>query len=372
MNFNHLENYFVYLDTNIFVKNGFNPNTSEFKALKNHIRHGNVRILSNEVLEHEIKTHIGKLVSEQRNALKRKDRFNILNGLDFVSINEDFYKQSHEDITEAHFKKVLSGLEPLFLPLGKVNADEMFHRCKENLAPFGKKKTDEYHDLLQVLSLKQYKEGNRKLVADKKQNIEGFGHVLKNMSPDLIIISNDKKFTECSKDLQVGSHHFESISKFLEFYIKDDFERDLEQEKRYIKNLATKYNHWLMNPEIFDGLVEVDCVHSDAYFVKVQHENFDIVDIDLLEDDREDSLAVYSITVNGDIEVEVGQPEYRIWDSEDRDYSYGPTEYHSLNVPFSCTYSITIFYDTDSKSYTDYHSVIDEIELDTIEIHYDE
>lgn len=371
MDYNDLDKYFVYIDTNIFEGTGFNPNTTGFRALKSHIKHGNIQILSNDVLEHEIKSHIGSLVSEQRNAVKRNERLHILEELGLVKVSEEFKELSHKDITESYFKKVIEGLEPKYLKIGDIPGDFLFSRFKDKLPPFGPGKSDEYNDLLQIMCLKKFKETPIKHIDDYSWDLPNREPIKVPVRPELIIISNDKKFIESSKDLEVGDHHFSSLPQFLEFYIKDYSSRDLEKEKRYIKNLITKHNHWLMDPDSVEVDIETDDYKAEAYFVRANPDKFYIREIDLVDEDDEEKYATYNIVVDGSLFAEVHAPENRAWDGENKEYVYWGSDIFYRNLDFTCEYAITIYYDEQNKHVKNHEVELDEIGVEECEIHWD-
>lgn len=342
----------VFIDTQVFMREGFKFNNNRLSQLLKLGKAKLVRVIISDVVQREVSSKISEKISEVAKA-----KHNLLKELEILendAPNEltEIIKRIEVDglITIGH-KRWLDYIDEANIEVLDSNSicnEELLSYYFEGKFPFshGKKKS-EFPDAISMLSLKTWLE---------EKNEKAY------------VVSDDSDFKGFCHDNASRCISIDHLSEFLDIYNRAEkrltlvVHQYIENEKEYlISGVDNAFSTCGFNYS-YDWEAEVDDV-------RVHSVDFDDADIIEVEDGR----AIINLRAKISFSADVSGQDYStaIWDSEDKDYIF--IDDFNENLSFDEVYdvSMVVYFDEEKGEFTE----IDEIEFDgskVITLHYDD
>lgn len=302
------QNYFVFLDTEVFIRANFNYSSRSFQKLLELVDEEKIFLYLTTINYQEILANLNQEVKKASAAFKklhkgfRQEARIIYNStelkplLSFSFDEEKFYQE-----LEKEFFNFIEESEAEVISINGVLPEEIFAKYFKNNPPF--KEGDKKHEFPDAFAI---------AALEKKADHEG---------EKIYVISGDSDWeSACKKSNNLV--WLESIDKFLEFIISEESKKiDLYYE-------CLDENLSKITQEIANKFVdEIEFSISDAYTYEWGSEDIE-VKVELVEiDDRsivdiEDNFLVFELSVDICFTANISYDslEMAIWDKEDQRY----------------------------------------------------
>lgn len=341
----------VFLDTNVFISNGYNFTKGSLLYISNYIEQDLLELYIDSVVKNEVLNNIKKdsdeVYSEYKGAKKRSRR-----QISSLSDNDEFSGlfnfPTNEIISQCITKNFLDYIEQYnFTEIEpQINIVELLQDYFNQNAPFnGAGKKEEFPDAIIIQTILQYCRDN---------------------DCQMIVISNDNHFT-----VALGENDsvilYEDVRAFLtelNTYIHktitdllNDWNLDKSEEKRikdYICDLLYDSSNIVVEGAEGED-VEVEYINS----LLLKLESIDYI---------EQTEARISISVEADFDImySLFNADESVYDPEDKVYIFEQFDvfYEQHKTTFTISADVTVYIDNDSFEINEFDQDFTEIELD--------
>lgn len=236
---------FVFLDTNIIMKTGFNFNGGALLNLKKYHDAGVVSVITNQIIVNEVENNIKHQIKEAASRIKNYiERLYCINELrhseEHKGIFQDFRKQNWEFYIVNQWKRYLKETDCQVLQNTNVSLELLLDDYFNGRAPFESRqeKKHEFPDAIVIMSLLRFAEENPISMVIVATEDKGWGkalehrkniHTVKHIKDVLNYISKEYKPEKVEKIVLCIADCHQRIIEYLERYLLDmniDFQMD--------------------------------------------------------------------------------------------------------------------------------------------------
>lgn len=270
---------YVFVDTNVVQKTGFNFNGGALLNLKKYHDAGVISVVTNQIVVDEVVTNIQEQVKEAaaqiKNFIKEKYCLNELrNSEKHKGIFVDFRNENWESYVIDQWKNYLQQIHCEILQNTDVKIESLLDDYFAGRAPFEsrKEKKHEFPDAIIIKTLLKYSEQNslaKIIVATEDQ---GWGKALKQRDNIYIVKQIKDVLSFISKE-----HKPENIERILKCIADtDNQQRIIEYIERYLSDMNIDFNIEECNQlddfeiqSIKIAMESIDLIEGDEAFVTI-------------------------------------------------------------------------------------------------------
>lgn len=331
---------YIFLDTQVFESYNFSVENKYFQKLIEHIRLGNITLVTSAIITQEIKKHIKSRVKKLINVIRENKIVYTIPGADKVEfLSKDNSVLATEIWNEINKKIYCFGKD---VELSNSNPEEVFNDYFASIPPFqdGKK---EFPDAFVANSLLNWAKKNDYSIAIVSGNTKDW-----------------EKICECEKCNSVFTF-YKTLPAFLDS-LTSIITKEREQIKECVQNSFA--NEFLSHFRGLPVTIDPEKLSWDDFSdpdVDYDSLNFPRMDINIVEYDHESNVA--EVSVDGvfcfNSHIDIDDIESAIYDSEEREtIGYWDRLRGTVKAEreFSCM--VTVYKDDDKYK-------IDSLEIDS-------
>lgn len=342
----------VLLDTNIFIACKYNFLGGSLSSLKKYEADGLVHLISNDIINREVKHHIitdvGLCASQVKNSLKRQgDLINAITHEEYRKI-ETLLLDSPR-ILCGRFDSFISSAVPL--PNDGLSIVELFDDYFKPKAPFesNKEKKAEFPDATVIMSIKKAFQSGDNGILHVVTNDEGWHNALKSVNNIVLHKDLNSLLTQISKEEEL----FAEVAAFI---------------KENISQIKDSVSDWLMDQDWDFAVDEIDmCIECDVVEeTNILKNDVSIIGIDYIDPDNEYAIAALRGKIILELHFCYIDHSDEIYDKEDRTWYNTKYGDGTLKIGFPVILSSTVI--IEDGGYELEVPEIEEVEKQFIEI----
>jgi predicted nucleic acid-binding protein len=148
-----LETEFIFIDTEVFVREKFDWNSKSFTRLKELVRTGHLRVLTTSITKNEVMRKIREALDNAAKSVKKHEI--ILGQLGVPAATEKANASNAATDLQSLFDKFLKDVRASEVPLS-ANLDDLCESYFQEKPPFSGKKKSEFPDAIVLSSLRDW------------------------------------------------------------------------------------------------------------------------------------------------------------------------------------------------------------------------
>jgi hypothetical protein len=298
---------YAFQDTEVFVRFGFRYTSTPFRALRDLIDTGRLKLVITDVVIREVESRIRKAVHGAVAAHRRylKEEGKVLESSDLDAVKAHVIKLDSEaivkDLTEA-FHKFLSDCKTTTLGVASVTLSDILDDYFEGRPPFAatENKKSEFPDAISVAALVEWSD---------------------DQSVGVFVVSGDKGFREACDEKDWLYPH-ETLQEML-----NEVANDEEKRAEFIRAQVTKSNAQI-EPKVIAQF-------EDRYFflldengdAEVNVTSAELLEVNILEADNTQALVDVSYRLDSEVSLSYDDPNMTVRDDDTGDLmSFGTVE----------------------------------------------
>lgn len=296
---------YVFLDTNVVMKTGFNFNGGALFNLKKYHKAGVISVLTNQIIVDEVRINIEDQVREAASQIKNFiGKFYCINELrhseKHKAIFEDFRKQNWDSYTSNQWDLYLKEIECEILQNSEVKIESILDDYFLSRAPFEsrKEKKHEFPDAIIIKTLLKFAEKN---------------------SFATIIVATDDRGWEKAFEQYKNIHTVKHLKDVLSFISKEYKSENIE---KVLLCIADNQHQIIEHIEryLLDMNINFQMEYDDLDDFEIKSIKIALESIDLIEGEEASVTLFASVKVN--IRYTFFDYENSFYDKEDRRYLY--------------------------------------------------
>lgn len=335
---------YVFVDTSVYESKNFQFHSHTLGHFKDLCVDRKIFLLNSDIINNEVTSHLKVKSAEAAKHIKDfKSTIRILRNLPDIpqysifktitkdEIENDLLKKYDEYVDEAVYENV---------DIDTVLPSSVIQSYFMKTPPFSMKKKDEFPDAIILHSLDAW---------------------AKSKNETIYVLSNDsdmENFCENNERL----HHVGNLEGFIDLVIKS--EEELKEPSAFAfvifdenRNEITERIHGLLESiEFISESMDWNGEISDVAIDKVE-----IVEINLLDVSRDDSLFDVKVKFEIDAWHTLTDLDRSIWDSEDKKYIFEATTSYRCLHEVNCSISLKLYYEDGLRKNLEIY----DLELDT-------